>query len=138
MKSVFIDKTKTPSPADLKTALGNTADFWIKIEKLTREIAPKSTAAWHFSGEKFGWSYRISDSKRVLVYLLPREKYFKVALVFGNKAVLKIQHSDISEQIIKELLAAKSYAEGRGIRIDVRDNENLRDIQQLIEIKIAN
>ncbi|MBK6642512.1 MAG: hypothetical protein IPG39_15450 [Bacteroidetes bacterium] len=35
-------------------------------------------------------------------------------------------------------MAAKSYAEGRGIRIDVRDNENIRDIQKLIEIKIAN
>ncbi len=138
MKSVFTDKTKTPTSADLKKALGKTFDFWIKIEKLTREFAPKAIAAWYFSGEKFGWSYRISDTKRVLVYLLPRENYFKVALVFGNKAVLQIQQSDISEQIIKELLEAKPYAEGRGIRIDVRDNENIRDIQNLIEIKIAN
>lgn len=138
MKSVFTDKTKTPTPADLKNALGKTSDCWIKIEKLTKEIAPKAVAVWHFSGDKFGWSYRISDSKRVLVYLLPRENYFKVALVFGNKAVLQIQNSDISEHIIKELLAAKSFAEGRGIRIDVRDNEDIRDIQKLIEIKIAN
>ncbi|MBK9048008.1 MAG: DUF3788 family protein [Bacteroidetes bacterium] len=138
MKSVFTDKTKTPATADLKKALGKTYVVWIKIETFTRAIAPKAIAAWHFSGEKFGWSYRISDTKRVLVYLLPREHYFKVALVFGNKAVLQIQQSDISEQIIKELLAAKPYAEGRGIRIDVRDNENIRDIQKLIEIKIAN
>lgn len=138
MKSVFTDKTKTPTPADLKNTLGKTSDCWIKIEKLTKEIAPKAVAAWHFSGEKFGWSYRISDSKRVIVYLLPRENYFKVALVFGNKAVLQIQNSDISEQIIKELLATKSFAEGRGIRIDVRNNADIRDIQKLIEIKIAN
>ncbi len=138
MKSVFTDKTKTPPSSDLKKALGKTYDAWIKIETFTQEIAPKTIAAWHFSGEKFGWSYRISDSKRVFVYLLPRENYFKVALVFGNKAVLQIQQSDISEQIIKELLEAKPYAEGRGIRIDVRDNENIRDIQKLIEIKIAN
>jgi hypothetical protein len=35
-------------------------------------------------------------------------------------------------------MAAKAYAEGRGIRIDVSDASNVNDIQTLIKIKIKN
>jgi hypothetical protein len=92
---------------------------------------------WKYSGKKFGWSFRINDKKRVIVYLLPREAYFKVAFVFGQKATDAIVNSTISDTIKHELLSAKAYAEGRGIRIDVRGAEVLEDIRNLIEIKLT-
>lgn len=79
----------------------------------------------------------MNDKKRVIVYLLPREAYFKVAFVFGQKATDAILNSTISDEIKNELLSAKAYAEGRGIRIDVREPEVLKDILRLIEIKLA-
>ncbi len=93
---------------------------------------------WKFSGEKFGWSYRINDAKRVIVYLLPRQHFFKIAFVFGNKATEKILESDVSEVIKNELRLAKVHAEGRGIRIDIRDDSDIDDIKKLILIKIGN
>ena len=76
------------------------------------------------------------DKKRAILYLLPRDKYFKVALIFGQKAFEKIMESSISMEIKTELEAAKVYAEGRGIRIEVRNNTVLEDIKELIRIKI--
>jgi len=67
---------------------------------------------------------------------LPREKFFKVALVFGQKATDKLLESNIAETIRTEIKAAKVYAEGRGIRIEVRDKSILADIKKLIEIKV--
>ncbi len=127
-----------PTEESLKTALGDSYEIWKNLEKFALEKYPNLKAAWHFSGEKFGWSFRIKDSKRVILYLLPRENFFKTALVFGQKATEKILESTISEEIKTELKAAKVYAEGRGIRIEVRDNTPFLDILELIKIKVTN
>lgn len=107
MKSIFTDKAITPSEAQLKTALGETYDHWLMLANLTLSLHPKATTHWHYSGEKFGWSFRISDTKRVLIYLLPRDQFFKVAFVFGSKATDAVLKSDIADSIKNELLAAK-------------------------------
>ncbi|MCF6130464.1 DUF3788 domain-containing protein [Flavobacterium sp. AS60] len=138
MKSIFIDKNNEPTLDDLKKGLGNTFDIWTNFEAFAIKNYPNAKAEWNFSGEKFGWSYRVKDAKRVLIYLLPRDNFFKTAFVFGQKATEQIFESDISEVIKQELKAAKVYAEGRGIRIEVRDKSNLEDIQKMIKIKIMN
>ncbi|UPT71144.1 MAG: DUF3788 domain-containing protein [Flavobacterium sp. JAD_PAG50586_2] len=138
MKSVFSNKDQQPTTNDLKNALGEPFIIWNQLEAFTKNNYPEAISDWNFSGEKFGWSYRIKDKKRVILYLLPRDKYFKAALVFGQKAVGQILDSSISETIKTDLMAAKAYAEGRGIRIEVRDASNLEDIKKLIQFKIMN
>jgi hypothetical protein len=72
----------------------------------------------------------------VIIYLLPRDKFFKVAFVFGQKATDAILESHIADAIKNELQATKVYAEGRGIRIDIKDPKATEDILKLIAIKI--
>jgi hypothetical protein len=136
MKSIFTNKAETPNEIGLQEALGETYAYWQIFAEHTKKLYPESTEEWSFTSEKFGWSFRIKDKKRVLIYLLPRDKFFKVAFVFGQKATDVIMESNISESIIKELQAAKVYAEGRGIRIEIKDEIWLKDILNLIEIKI--
>ncbi|WP_294676642.1 DUF3788 domain-containing protein [uncultured Fluviicola sp.] len=135
--SVFSNKEIIPGDQALSEELKKTGDLWNSIRDYVQKKAPDSVEEWKYSGKKFGWSFRINDKKRVIVYLLPREAYFKAAFVFGQKATDAIINSTISDTIKKELLSAKVYAEGRGIRIDVRDPEVLEDIRRLIEIKLA-
>ena len=61
-----------------------------------------------------------------------------MAFVFGEKATDKILGDSISENIKSELNAAKKYAEGRGIRIEITDSSLMKDIEKLIEIKASN
>lgn len=138
MKSIFTEKDTTPTTNVLKKALANTFPFWQDLSDYARELYPTATEGWNFSGIKYGWSFRISDKKRVILYLLPRDQFFKVAFVFGQKATEEILKSDVAENIKIELKNAKVYAEGRGIRIDVKDGTLLNDLKQLIEIKIKN
>lgn len=137
MKSVFTDKNIEPTKNDLKKVLGSTEPYWHELLHFTKNLYPGATEAWHYSGEKYGWSFRSSDKKRVLIYLLPRSGYFKVAFVFGAKATEAILKSTVSEKIRTELSGARAYAEGRGIRIEVKDNSIIGDIKQLLEIKIS-
>lgn len=137
MKSVFIEKSKRPTDADLKKALGKNHPYWEELADFAKKSYPAAKGEWHFSGDKYGWSFRISDKKRVIVYLLPREGFFKTALVFGQKATDVVLESKVDHSIKKMLSEAKVYAEGRGIRLEVKDKSLLADIKNLITIKLA-
>jgi hypothetical protein len=137
-KNIFMNKSNKPEIADLKSALGETYALWTSISKYVNSINILFINDWNYPGEKYGWSFRIKDKKRAIVYLLPRKNCFKVAFVFGQKATDLILQSKISEEIKSELKAAKVYAEGRGIRIEVKSKNILKDIKQLIDIKLSN
>ena len=136
--SVFKDKNVIPDEKTLTKFTGKTFPLWTAIKDYVYAQYPNATEEWKYPGIKHGWSFRIKDKKRVIVYLLPRDKFFKVAFVFGQKATDTILKSRISDHIKKELKAATVYAEGRGIRIEVRDKGILSDIKSLIDIKLTN
>ncbi len=136
--SIFSDKAIIPTDKDLVENLGVTYNLWKNIHDFVLAKYPKGLAEWNHSGQKYGWNFRIKDKKRAIIYFLPRDKYFKVAFVFGQKATDTILSSDISAEIKSELEQAKKYAEGRGIRIDVKNDKILPDIKRLIEIKLDN
>ena len=134
--SVFMDKAVKPSKKDLPETLGSSYGWWEAIENFVLEKYPDGKSEWNFPGKKYGWSYRIKDKKRAIIYFLPLDQYFKVGFVFGQKAFDQIMESAISDEIKNELREATKYAEGRGIRIDVKDESVLSDIKKLIEIKL--
>lgn len=136
--SIFPDKSKMPNDSDLIAILGNSVEFWNTIKEYVHTKYPNSIDEWNYPGVKYGWSYRMKDKKRAIIYLLPREQYFKVAFVFGQKATEMVMQSKVDKQIKEELNAAKPFAEGRGIRIDITNDSIINDIKTLIDIKLAN
>lgn len=138
MSSIFMEKTQVPTDEELQKALGSTFSFWNAIREYTLQQYPKALEEWNFSGAKYGWSFRIKDKKRAIVYLLPRDKYFTVALVYGQKATDEAINSTVSREIKETIKAAPVYAEGRGFRIDITGKELIEDIKKLIDIKLAN
>lgn len=136
MKSIFPDITIQPTHSDLRKALGNTYDLWEKIIEFADKHFPKNQKEWFVSGVKNGWAFRIKDHKRAILYLLPRDQFFKVAFVFGQKATEELFQSTIHEEIKKDLAIATVYKEGIGIRIEIKNDRLLESINQLIEIKI--
>lgn len=136
--SVFTNKETKPSKQDLAEKLGSTYELWVELENFVFEKYPNGLAEWNYPGIKYGWSYRIKDKKRAIIYLLPRDKYFKAAFVFGQKATDIVLESSVSSNIKIELSQAKKYAEGRGIRVDIKNDSIISYIKMLIEIKLAN
>lgn len=136
--SIFKEKAIIPTDKDLVEKLGSTYELWIQIKNMVMEMYSNGLAEWNFPGKKYGWSYRIKDKKRAIIYFLPRDKYFKVAFVFGQKATGQVLESDISKTIKQDLEQARKYAEGRGVSIDIKSDLIISDIRKLIEIKLAN
>jgi hypothetical protein len=121
----------------LSVALGDLHTAWIEIKTYVIDKYPRAKEEWNFPGQKYGWSFRIKDKKRAIIYLLPRDRYFLVAFVFGEKATHDALNSDISDSIKHEISTARVYAEGRGFRIEVKDGSLFEDIKKLIEIKLS-
>lgn len=126
--SIFTDKSKTPGTEDLELAIGQSFEWWKSIRDYVFEKYPAAVEEWNYPGKKYGWSFRIKDKKRAIVYLLPRDQFFKAALVFGKKVFEEILESPVSMDIKKDLKEARVYAEGRGVRIAVTDKKVLEDI----------
>ncbi len=135
--SIFTDKGIVPDNPELRIAIGSLYDTWMEIRDFAFESYTAATEEWNFPGAKYGWSFRIKDKKRAIVYLLPRDKYFLVALVFGEKATKMALASDIVPEIKKIIESARVYAEGRGFSIEIRDVSAVEDIKKLIKIKLT-
>ncbi|MBI2416374.1 MAG: DUF3788 domain-containing protein [Ignavibacteriales bacterium] len=135
--SIFSEKSIIPDQQMLKQALGTSYQLWDDIQTLVNTMKPKLIEEWNYSGVKYGWNFRLKDKKRSIIYMLPRESYFKVAFIFGEKATAAVLASSVPMFIKSELSAARVYAEGRGIRIDVKDANILPAIQELLHIKFS-
>ena len=135
--SIFTDKKIMPVDDDLLVALGDTYIMWQQLTGYVHLKYPAAIDMWNYSGDKYGWSFRIKDKKRVIVYLLPRDRFFKVVMIFGQKATDAVMNSQVAEALKSELASAKVYVEGRCIRIDILNETILSDLKTLIDIKIS-
>jgi hypothetical protein len=135
--NIFNNKTETPDNNLLREALGDLYTEWMEIRDYAFKVYPKSMEEWNFPGQKYGWSFRIKDKKRAIIYLLPRDKYFLVAFVFGEKATADALGSYITNDIKAIIESARVYAEGRGFRLEIRSREYIEAIKKLIDIKTS-
>jgi hypothetical protein len=71
-------------------------------------------------------------AKKNIIYFLPRNGFFNVAFVFGDKAVSRVNESNLQSCIKTELSLAKKLAEGRRIGIDVKNEDVLQDIKNFL------
>jgi len=135
--SIFEEKEKIPEIQDLKKVLRSSYSIWGEITDYVYEKYPQATEKWSYPGKKYGWSFSLKDKRRAIIYLTPTNGYFMVGMVFGQKATDQALSISLSPNIKEIISTARVYAEGRGFRIDIHDNEMLPDIKKLIEIKIS-
>lgn len=69
---------------------------------------------------------------------MPCQGCFLAALVLGEKAVKAAHKSDLPDSVLAVTDGERKYAEGRAVRIEVRTKEDLRNVQKLAAIKMAN
>jgi hypothetical protein len=138
MSSIFIDKTAIPDNQMLAEVLGTSYKLWEKIKSSLIKDYGKQDEEWKYYGQKIGWTLKLLHKKRNLFFLTPYKNYFQIAFVFGDKAVAVIEQSDLPRTIIDEIKNARKYVEGRGLRIIVKKQGDVKIVLKLTEIKINN
>ena len=84
--SAFDDPARPPDSDGLALALGPCAPLWSELLARARSLSPSLSVVWHHAGARSGWSLRLTQGDRVLLYLTPHSSSFSAGLVLGERA----------------------------------------------------
>ena len=136
--SAFDDKTRQPQDEELTVVLGPAAGLWRElISRIDARYEPLAQD-WGFSGAKWGWSLRLKHKKRAVLYLTPAEGFFYAGLALGQKAVDAAHEGALPKKILEAIDGSPKYAEGRGVRLEIRSEKDVESVVLLADIKMAN
>ena len=136
--SAFDDKASPPGDRALEKMLGRTSRLWSRLKRDLQEAYGPLIEEWNFSGNAYGWSFRLKQKKRTIVYMTPCRAYFLASFALGEKACQAAHAAKLAAPVLAIIDAAPKYAEGRGVRIPVRSAQDLDTVESLVAIKIAN
>jgi hypothetical protein len=136
MGSILTDKSLPPNDQILAGELGPSYKTWTALKaSITREHG-ETREEWKHYGARSGWVLKLLLKKRNLFFMIPGVKLFTLGFLFGDRAVTAICHSSLPPAMIREVKEARRYAEGRGLRIEVRNRAALRHVLELVNIKV--
>jgi hypothetical protein len=136
--SVFDDKLKKPGKSDLKKALGRASAHWDNlIQNIADNYSPLDET-WNFAGADWGWSLRLRQKKRSVLYMTPGKRFFYVGFVLGEKAVKAANSSTLPKSVLTIIAEARKFVEGRAVRLKVRNKKDLEITIKLAAIKMEN
>ena len=135
--NAFIGKSKPPTAAELATALGAAKVLWDRLLAGLADELNLTVQEWNSYSLKAGWSLRLKLKDRNILYLAPRQGGFLVSFALSNKAVAAARQSRLPADVIKIINEAKRYAEGTGVRLEIRKPKDIAVVKQLAAIKLA-
>ena len=125
------DVPRPPADATLERSLGAAWPAYRTLVEGQAGLRPE----WKYYGQKYGWSLKLFAGKRNLCFVGPRDGEFMVAFIFGERDVPRVLAADIPQVLKDEFGATRPYAEGRGLRVSVRDISELTTVLALLDIK---
>ena len=129
-------KPARPSDAAIAEALGPVKSLWDDLRhQMRRDFAPL-TEDWVFSGAKHGWALRLKRRARAVLYLKPLDQHFRASLALGARAVEAAHRLRLPAHVLRLIDKADQYPEGKAVRIEIHDQNDVRVALQLAAIKL--
>jgi hypothetical protein len=135
--NAFLGKPGAPTDAELSAELGSSKALW---DRLLADLARErdlTDGEWNSYSRKAGWSLRLRRGKRNIVYLSPGRGCFMASFALGDKAVQAARDSGLPARAIAIIDAARRYAEGTAVRIDVKTPADVAMVTKLAGIKLT-
>ena len=137
--NAFRAKPTQPSEAELAAALGPSTKLWNEFIQWMADEEGVATQEWKgICVNRYGWSLRLKQKSRNIVYLGPGEGCFMVSFVLSDKALQQAKQTHLPKAVADTLAAAPHYPEGNGVRLLVHRAGDLPAIRKIAAIKLAN
>jgi hypothetical protein len=136
--SVFDDKSKPPNEPALADALGRGFALWNELKEKLESKFDSLTFEWGFSSKTTGWGMRVKQKERVILYMTPCRGYFLASFALGEKAVKAAHDGRLPAAVLTTIDSARRYAEGRGVRFEVKNSRDVSNMTKVSLIKAAN
>ncbi len=134
--NAFAGQTTKPTEAQLEAAVGSRKKLWDQLIAELDEQGAFDQQKWNSYSPKYGWSLRLIQKKRRILYLVPYRGYFQASAIVGERALKTAKQSGLPAKLLKIIAAAPRYPEGTGIRIDVKTPADLKTVKTLVAIKL--
>lgn len=135
--SAFADKSSPPTPDAVAAVLGPAWEPWQALQdRLQAEVGPLAPI-WGFTSKSTGWGLRLRRGERVVLYLTPQAGQFLASLALGDRALAVARGSGLPPQVLAVLDAAPRYAEGTGVRLVIRQAQEIPAVLLLARAKLA-
>jgi hypothetical protein len=87
LPNAFIGKSHSPTDAELAAALGPAKVLWDQLLASLAAEHKLTKPEWNSYLPKAGWSLRLKNQDRNILYLGPCKSAFRVAFALGDKAM---------------------------------------------------
>ena len=134
--SVFNSKLVEPDDKMMAYELGETKEYFDRICDFIENDYGDLRPEWKFYNIKSGWILKLFNKKRNVLFIVPCTGYFRTVFTFGDKAVEAVLKSTLPDKIKETFMNAKKYMEGRTIQLEIKSEDELKNIFQLIRIKL--
>lgn len=139
--SFFCDKYIIPSEEQVTGILGKSAIYWDEVKQYIGEYGVIKEE-WKIYSQKAGWCKKLllisNKEERNIIFLYPNIECLTCIMVFGEKAVDTAENSELPKDILRDILLAKAYREGRSFNIEIKTSQDYVILKKLIDIKIHN
>jgi hypothetical protein len=136
--NAFLGKADQPTRAELAATLGSTAKLWDDFIQWMAQEEGITEQEWKgIVVRKYGWSLRLKQKARNIVYLGPGQNCFMVSFALNDKALARAKREHLPQTVQHALDHAPRYPEGNSVRLLVRRAGDLSPIRKIAEIKIG-
>ena len=136
--SAFDDKTRPPQEDELAAVLGKKFGLWNDLQSRSAARFAPLSIDWGYASKNTGWGLRLKQERRTVLYMTPCQGYFLASFALGEKAVKAAHESALPAEVLDVIDNAPMYAEGRGVRFEVRSAKDVRNMERVAIIKMAN
>jgi hypothetical protein len=133
--NAFIGATGPPAPPELRKALGRAAPLWDELVRALAAECGVDETDWHSYSKKAGWSLRAKLGGRTIVYLAPSQGKFRASFALGQKALHAARASALPATVVASMDAARTYAEGTAVRVEVRSPADVDAVVKIAQAK---
>ena len=132
----FVDKEHQPSDEEIQQVIGSKMPLWEDLIRYIREHYPSDEDFKFLYGKKYGWALRFRKRGKLLTSLYPTEGGFTVQIILGTDAIEQTSNMQLGENVRGVIERATPYPEGRWLFIPIKSEEDVRDIHQLLALRV--
>ena len=133
---LFTDKGHQPTESQVLEAIGPKLPLWHALVRFVREQYPVQEDFKFLYGRNYGWALRFRIKGKLLVSLYPTQGGFTAQINLSSAAIEKAQSMKLSKNVQQAMARAHPYPEGRWLFIPVESEQDMRDIQRLMALRV--
>jgi len=134
--SILNDKLMTPNDELLSIVMNDKMPLWEKINNHVIENYRDITSEWKYPNKKSGWCLIFKRKDKTAFYFIPCEDYFKLIIVYSDKALNIVKHTALPKHIMDMVDNAISCATGHSCYINVVTEDDVEPVLSLLKVKM--